>query len=110
MKKIIIKINQEQADYLQRLGVEVDSKVFLMDRIFDNHSKDADLSIIDSKLFKYYTKEYEEAFLEFELAKRKFQNDFLDAEVQKALNTTEKVSYTWNIEDYLALECEVTID
>lgn len=108
MKKIYVDFTQEQADYLQRLGMEVDGKVFLIDRMFANHAMDTDTALFDSVPFKKYSKEYEECFHKFELAKAEFQNTYLDP-IVKEMTGLEHPKYNWEINDYLSLKCEVTL-
>ena len=108
MKKIIVEINQEQADYLQRLGSEVDSKVFLIDRMFANHATDDDTALFDSVPFKHFMKEYEKARFAWETAKTEFQHTYLDPKVKEILKTDD-VRYSWAINDFSTLQCEVTV-
>lgn len=41
-KELIINFSEEQGNYLQRLGADVDSKTFLIDTMFVNHAADSD--------------------------------------------------------------------
>lgn len=106
-KTITINISKEQANYLQRLGAEVDAKVFLLDRMFANHAADTDTILFDSIPFQHYMKQYQESVTAYDLAKQEFQNDFLDPIMKKDYG--EDVKYNWSIEDFLSLECKVTI-
>lgn len=107
-KKFTVDITTEQANYLQRLGADVDSKVFLIDRMFSNHASDEDTALFDSVPFKHYMSEYEKSRMEWELAKSEFQKTYLDKKVAEI--TKEKdVSYTWQIKDFLSLKCEITV-
>lgn len=108
MQKFTVKIKQEQADYLQRLGSEVDSKVFLIDRIFANHASDTDTALFDSVPFQHFMKEYEKARFAWETAKTEFQHNYLDDIVKETIKQ-DKVNYSWKIDDFLSLQCEVTI-
>lgn len=108
MKKLIVNFTAEQGDYLQRLGAEVDSKVFLIDRMFANHANDTDVLLFESAPFKHYMKQYEEARLAWETAKEEFQHNYLDGEVAKQLGY-EGAAYNWEINDFLSYECEVTV-
>ncbi len=108
MQKFTVEIKQEQADFLQRLGNEVDSKVFLIDRMFANHASDTDTTMFDSIPFKHYMEEYEKARFAWETAKTEFQSGYLDSIVQK-LTKKDKVNYSWKIEDFHSLQCEVTV-
>jgi len=108
MNKFTVDISQEQANYLQRLGADVDSKVFLIDRMFSNHSSDTDTTLFDSVPFKHYMSEYEKAQFEWEQAKLEFQKNYLDNKV-KELTKLENPKYSWMINDYLSLKCEITM-
>ena len=107
-KKITVDLTTEQVNYLQRLGADVDSKVFLIDRIFANHANDEDTAMFDSVPFKHYMSEYEKAHAEWEMAKSEFQKNYLDKKVKEIVGKDD-VMYTWQIKDYLSLKCEVTI-
>ena len=107
-KKFTVDITEEQANYLQRLGNEVDSKVFLIDRMFASHAQDTDTALFDSVPFKHYMKEYEKAQFEWEQAKLEFQKNFLNDKVKEATGL-EDPKYNWQINDYLSLKCEVTL-
>lgn len=106
--KIIINFNEEQGNYLQRLGIEVDSKAFLIERMFQNHMRDTDTVLFDSVPFKAYEQKYEEAHAAFELAKANFENNYLKPRIIEQTGI-ENPSFTWAINDYLSGECEVTI-
>ena len=108
MKTFIIDFSEEQGNYLQRLGNEVDSKVFLIDRMFANHASDTDTLLFDSVPFKHYMKEYEKARFEFEEAKSEFQKTYLDKKV-KEVTKLENPQYNWMIDDYSSLQCRVTL-
>ncbi len=109
MKEIIINFSEEQGNYLQRLGNEVDSKAFLIDRMFTNHAADDNTQVFDSVPFKHYMKEFEKAQLEWELAKQEFEQGYLKEKV-KEITGKENVSFSWLIDDYLSHECKVTIN
>lgn len=107
-KEFVIKISEEQASYLQRLGSEVDSKVFIIDRLFANHATDEDTQLFDSVPYKHYMKEYEQAYMAWELAKAEFENTVVKPAVREKTGL-DNVSFSWMIEDYLALECKITL-
>lgn len=107
-KKIIIELTQDQVDYLQRLGNEVDSKVFLIDHMFANHAQDTNTALFDSVPFQHYMQEYEKARFEWEQAKLEFQNTYLNDKVKEATGLKDP-KYNWQINDYLSLKCEVTL-
>ena len=107
-KTFLINFSEEQGNYLQRLGNEVETKAFVIDYIFNNHINDNNTAILESDLFKSYMKDLEQAKLSFELAKREFQKGFLDAKV-KEITKLDNPRYNWQIDDYLSLECKVTL-
>ena len=110
MKEFYVDINPEQGNYLQRLGLEVDSKLFLIDRMFSNHANDTDTILFESIPFKYYHQEYEKAYQAYSLAKEEFKNTYLVPLVQQHLNTVEKVNFSWVIEDFLSNQCKIIIE
>ena len=107
MQTVVIKISQEQANYLQRLGLEIDTKVFLIERMIDMHKDDTSFS--ESPAFQYYIQEYEKAYAEYELAKEEFQNDYVKVEINRLFGNGAKV-LKWNIDDFRSLECKVLIN
>ena len=106
--KFIIKLQEDQVNYLHRLNIEMDGKTFLIDRIFSNHAKDTDASVIESIPFKHYMKEFEELHAEYELAKLEFERTIVSPEVMKRTNN-EDARYSWEIKNFASLECEVTL-
>ena len=72
-EKFVVEIPEDISNYLQRLGNDVESRVYLIDRMFANHAEDTDKSMFDSIPFKHYMSKYEDAFAAFELAKMEFQ-------------------------------------
>ena len=109
MRQITINIKQEHADRLQRLGYEVDSKVFLIDRMFANHAQDTDTSMFESVPFRHFFSEYEKARVALETAKSEFQRGFLEPRVKEILKTDEHIEFSWMIDDFTTLQCEVTV-
>lgn len=107
-KEFTISLNAEQVNYLQRLGAEVDSKVFIIDRLFANHATDTDTQLFDSIPYKHYMSEYEKAYVAWELAKNELETTVIrPAVIQETGN--ENPSFSWIIEDYNSLECKVTL-
>lgn len=107
-KEFVIKITEEQANYLQRLGSEVDSKVFIIDRLFATHAADTDTQLFDSVPYKHYMKEFEKAHFAWEQAKVAFEKEVL-IPIVKEKTGLENPSFNWSIDDYLALECRITL-
>lgn len=107
-KEFIINITEEQANYLQRLGSEVDSKIFIIDRLFSNHANDTDTQLFDSVPYKHYMKEYEKVHFEWETAKTEFEKTVLLPVVREKTGE-ENPSFSWLIDDYLSLQCKITL-
>ncbi len=107
-KEFIIPITEEQVNYLQRLGSEVESKVFIIDKLFANHANDTDTQLFDSIPFKHYMKEYEKAHFEWEQAKIEFEKQVLIPAVAEKTGIIEP-SFNWKIDDYLSLQCKITM-
>lgn len=107
-KKFVLDLTEEQVNYLQRIGTELDGKVFLLDRMFETHAMDTDTSMFQSVPFKHFMAEYENTYAEWELAKKHLEDSYIRPEVLKRTNG-ESVNFQWAINDYLAKQCEVTI-
>lgn len=106
-KEFTVKITEDQANYLQRLGTEMEAKAYLIDYMFANHANDKNTTMFESVPFKYYEKQYEEAVAAFNLAKQEFQHGYLDGIVYKEMGY--KADYSWAIDDYLSLNCKITV-
>ena len=102
-----ITIPQELVDYVQRLGRDVDSRVYLIDRLFENHRNDEDTTMFDSVPFKKYQKEFEELKAEYDIAVKQL-GDKLIPFVQKETGIDEP-RFDWKIEDFSSLEVIITM-
>lgn len=107
-KELIINITEDQANFLQRLGNEVDSKIFIIDRLFINHIEDKDTQLFDSIPYKHYMKEYEKAYAAWEIAKNEFERNVLQPQVAK-ITGLDNPSFNWKIDDFLSLECKIEL-
>ena len=107
MEKFTFELTEEQINYLQRLGNEVDTKIFLIDRMMANHVNDTDLSLFESKPFKHFMSEYEKAYAMWEMAKQEFEKNVVIPLVVEKYGA--EAVYTWNIKDFTFGTCEVTI-
>ena len=107
MEKFTFELTEEQINYLQRLGNEVDTKIFLIDRMMANHANDDDLSLFESKPFKHFMSEYEKAFATWEMAKQEFEKTVVRPLVVERYGS--EAFYTWAINDFNLGVCEVTI-
>jgi len=102
-----ITIPQELVDYVQRLGRDVDSRVYLIDRMFYNHRNDEDTNMFDSVPFKKYQKEFEELKAEYDMAVDKLGEKLIPFVVEKT--GIEDPKFDWKIDDFTSLEVEITM-
>ncbi len=107
MEKFTFDLTEEQITYLQRLGNEVDTKVFLIDRMMANHATDTDLSLFESKPFKHFMSEYEKSYAMWEMAKSEFEKTVVNPIVAEKYGPN--ALYSWMINDFEEGTCEVTI-
>lgn len=107
-KTFTIPITEEQANHLQRLGVDVDSKIFVIDRLFAIHVADEDTQLFSSVPFKHYMEEYEKAYLLWDEAKKEFENAVVRPAVIEKFGS-DKNLVSWSIDNFTALECKVNM-
>ena len=107
-KNFTITIKNEMVDYLQRLGLDVDTRIMVIDRMFENHKDDADASVFDSVPWNKYYSELESAKNEYELAKIKFGNEVLKPLVAKKIGY-ETDNFNWKITDFASSEVHIEI-
>lgn len=103
-----IAITEEQADYLQRLGMDVDTRYDIVNRIIESHRDDPTPEVITSPVFEHYHKLAEEAKLAYETAKLEFGETFLRKRVEEKLGK-EDVNFTWSINDFSSLKAVITV-
>lgn len=107
MKTFKITIEEKTANYLQRLGFEIDSRLAIIDRMFVNHKDDTDTSVFDSVPWKKYNKEFEELNVEYTMAKDSLTKQLIPT-VSEAVGY-ECNDFTWKIEDFQAHEVIITV-
>ena len=100
-----ITIPQELVDYIQRIGRDVDSRVYLIDRLFDMHKYDEDTQVFDSVPFQKYTKEFEELKTEYDLAVKELGNKLIPIVAEKT--GIKEPKFDWFIDDFASLEVEI---
>lgn len=107
MKTYYLPMNQETADYLQRLGYDVDTRHSVIDRLLTNHKEDTDASVLESVPFKKYHEELEHAVTAYEEAKKKFSANLM--EIVKEREGKEEVTFDWRIEDFNSLQVKIVV-
>lgn len=106
--KFNVEVEENVINYLERLGMEVDAQVYLIDRMFANHAYDTDTELFESIPFKHFMRRYEESKYAWEMAKSEFQKTYLDPIVAEKIGK-QGVAYNWIIPDFSAHVCEVTV-
>lgn len=101
-----LPVSQETCDYLQRLGVSIDARLLVIDKIFSNHANDVNASVLDSKPFQKYHSELEELNAEYTQAKLKFSEEIKPVVYEKMGGV---VDFTWNIANFLSKEVIITV-
>ena len=101
-----LPVSQETCDYLQRLGVSIDARLLVIDKIFSNHANDVNAAVLDSKPFQKYHSELEELNAEYTQAKLKFTEELKPIVYEKMGGV---VDFTWNITDFLSKEVIITV-
>ena len=107
-QQFIISISEEQSNYLHRLGMDLEAKIFIIDRLISDHKSDTNADVINSEVFKYYQHGYEEAFTQWSMAKKEFQNTVLKPIIQEKTGL-DKPNFEWQIVDFEDNECIVTM-
>lgn len=93
MTQLKFNINQDVANYIQRIIFEIDNKVFIIDRMFSNHKEDDDASLLfENRLFIKYMNEYRALRYEYSVLTGLINKQILDF-----LN---KNNYTYNTVDW----------
>ena len=98
MTQLKFNINQEVANYIQRIMFEMDNKIFIVDRMFTNHKDDEDSSLLfENRLFQKYMHEYRELRLQYvELT------NLINKQITEFLNKNNYKynKITWHINDF----------
>ena len=108
MKVLEIELTQEMIDYVQRLGFEVDARVHLLDRMFDNHKDDITTKMFDSVPFKKYYKEYETLKAEYDMATKKLEGTIREIVIEKTGNPD--VRFNWFIDNFTDLKARIELE
>lgn len=106
-KVFYIDVDQKQCDYLQRLGMEVDARLEVINRLFTSHANDPDDSVLTSIPFQTYQKQYEEKNAEYSIAKEE-----LSKILQPIVNEKtgySKAAFNWAIEDFSSLKAKIEV-
>lgn len=106
-KTFTIELTQELVDYVQRVGYEVDTRVYLIDRMFDMHKNDTDTSLFDSVPFKKYHEELTEKKTEYDMAVKAL-GEKLKPVVCERVGRPD-VEFNFEIPDFNDLKAYITV-
>lgn len=106
-KTFTIDLTQELVDYVQRVGYEVDTRVYLIDRMFDMHKNDTDTSLFDSVPFQKYHQELTEKKAEYDLAVKKLGERLKPIVCEKV--GRPDVEFNFDIPDFNDLKAHITV-
>lgn len=109
MKTYEVEISQELANYLQRLGYEVDTRLSIIDRLFTNHKDDTDASVFESVPFKTYSKQLEDVQAEYNMAKDKMTEYLRPLVAETEGVPEEEVLFDWRIDDFNSLKATIIV-
>lgn len=107
MKTYKISVSQEVNNYLQRLNYEIETHLMIINKIFEMHKNDVDVTLFDSEIWKKYQQELVETKIELDTAK-----DNLSSELIKRVQEIEKkedVNFDWSIDNYLIPEVRIMV-
>ena len=107
MKTYKISVSQEVNNYLQRLNYEIETHLMIINKIFEMHKNDVDVTLFDSEIWKKYQQELVEIKIELDTAK-----DNLSSELIKRVQEIEKkedVNFDWSIDNYLIPEVRIMV-
>lgn len=106
-KTFYLPVSEETCNYLQRLGMEVDARKEIINHLFTSHANDVDGSVLTSKPFETYQKQYNEVFAEYNMAK-----EALGKELQPLVDKEEggkEIPFNWLIEDFSGHKVKIEV-
>lgn len=106
-KNFKLKLTEEMVAEVQALGAEVDTRVHVINSMFETHKNAADDSVFTSVPFMSYQKSLQEYKTKYDAAVKALGDKIIPM-VQEHLGV-EDVNFDWNIEDFTNLEVEITL-
>ena len=107
-KIFYLPITEDTCNYLQRLGMEVDSRLEVINRLFTVHANDPDDSVLTSPAFKTYHKQFDDVNAEYAIAKERFGEEIRPM-VEETYGETG-VEFNWFIENFESKQVKITIN
>lgn len=106
MRKFTIQIGEELSNYLEKLTYEIESKKSIIDYMFESHKMDTDASLFESPVWKQYEKDYQETFIEFDMAKNEASKLIMETIRNKF---GKNIDCDWRVTDFKERTIEVTL-
>lgn len=107
-KNFKLKLTEEMVAEVQALGAEVDTRVHVINSMFETHKTAADDSVFTSVPFMSYQKSLQEYKTKYDAAVKALGDNVIIPMVQEHLGV-EDVNFDWNIEDFTKLEVDITL-
>ena len=105
MRKIIVEIEREKAEYIERLNFELGFAKDVIQRIIESHPNDPD--IINSDAFKAYQKKGAELEAEYKLAVQEIEKLYIPETIKKHKYNWMLPNNSTKLEINIMCNCEI---
>ena len=105
MRKIIVEIEREKAEYIERLNFELGFAKDVIQRIIESHPNDPD--IINSDAFKAYQKKGVELEAEYKLAVQEIEKLYIPGAIKKHKYNWILPNNSTKLEINIMCNCEI---
>nr|DAO91335.1 MAG TPA: hypothetical protein [Caudoviricetes sp.] len=105
MRKIIVEIEREKAEYIERLNFELGFAKDVIQRIIESHQNDSD--IINSDAFKAYQKKGAELEAEYKLAVQEIEKLYIPGAIKKHKYNWMLPNNSTKLEINIMCNCEI---
>ena len=105
MRKIIVEIEREKAEYIERLNFELGFAKDVIQRIIESHPNDPD--VINSEAFKAYQKKGAELEAEYKLAVQEIEKLYIPGAIKKHKYNWMLPNNSTKLEINIMCNCEI---
>ena len=105
MRKIIVEIEREKAEYIERLNFELGFAKDVIQRIIESHPNDPD--VINSEAFKAYQKKGAELEAEYKLAVQEIEKLYIPGAIKKHKYNWMLPNNSTKLEISIMCNCEI---
>ena len=105
MRKIIVEIEREKAEYIERLNFELGFAKDVIQRIIESHPNDPD--VINSEAFKAYQKKGAELEAEYKLAVQEIEKLYIPEAIKKHKSNWMLPNNSTKLEINIMCNCEI---